>query len=210
MAERADQILLVEGKDDQHVIWALLEYHGVAKVFKVHERGGVERLLESLPVQIKGSRSKTVGIVVDADRHLLSRWTSICSILNSLGYANIPKNAPPTGLITTHPHQPAFGAWIMPDNGLNGKLEDFVRLLIPSEDRLQVFVADMLSRLPPDIRLFADKDHIKAFMHAWLALQARPGMPTGQSITARVLDPETAIAGTFIGWIRRLFSSEET
>ncbi len=85
-----------------------------------------------------------------------------------------------------------------------------MRLLIPSEDRLRVFVADMLSRLPPDIRFFADKDHIKAFMHAWLALQARPGMPMGQSITARVLDPETAIAGTFIGWIRRLFSSEET
>ncbi len=128
MAERADQILLVEGKDDQHVIWALLEYHGVAKVFKVHERGGVERLLESLPVQIKVSRSRTVGIVVDADHDLLSRWKSICSILNSLGYANIPENPPPTGLITTHPHQPAFGAWIMPDNGLNGKLTENWRI----------------------------------------------------------------------------------
>jgi len=77
------QILFVEGTDDQHVIWALLKHNGFPKTFSVEQKGGVENLLAVLPVQLKGSGVKAVGVVIDADTNLLARWSSIQTILKT-------------------------------------------------------------------------------------------------------------------------------
>jgi hypothetical protein len=51
----AKNLLLVEGKDDQHVFWNLLEHHRVPETFLVKEVEGVDnafdRLAETLEVQ---------------------------------------------------------------------------------------------------------------------------------------------------------------
>ena len=49
-----DQKLVVEGPDDQHVIWALCQHHDVAETFSVEttRSGGVEALLESIKVRL--------------------------------------------------------------------------------------------------------------------------------------------------------------
>ncbi len=48
-----DQRLVVEGPDDQHVIWALCQQHDVTETFSVEttKSGGVEALLESIKVR---------------------------------------------------------------------------------------------------------------------------------------------------------------
>ena len=66
--------LLVEGNDDQHVIWGLLARHNFPQVFDVEEKGGVENLLRVLPVQLKASGIVAVGAVLDADINLAARW----------------------------------------------------------------------------------------------------------------------------------------
>lgn len=45
--------LIVEGKNDQHVIWALCEQHDVEETFLVEDIGGVTDLLNSIPVRLK-------------------------------------------------------------------------------------------------------------------------------------------------------------
>jgi hypothetical protein len=98
------QQLLVEGKNDQHVIWALCEQHKLPETFSVEvpqedDAPGIEALLISLPLKLKEENLRTLGIVVDADRDLFARWQAVRDRLNVSGYQHIPKY-PPAGLRT--------------------------------------------------------------------------------------------------------------
>ncbi|MEQ9549678.1 MAG: DUF3226 domain-containing protein [Coleofasciculus sp. G3-WIS-01] len=67
--------LLVEGKNDRHVIWALCNQYQLPETFSVEvaeEKGteGIEALLAGLPARI-------LGIVVDTDQNLLARWQAV-------------------------------------------------------------------------------------------------------------------------------------
>ena len=72
-------ILLVEGKDDEHVLKHICGNRALGNLFqKVKSHGSVESLLESIPIQLKaGEEGDIVGIVVDADTDLTARWQSI-------------------------------------------------------------------------------------------------------------------------------------
>jgi len=61
------QILLVEGNDDQHVIWALLEKYAIPETFSVVDSKGIDNLFIQLPVRFKQSGIRTIGIIIDAD-----------------------------------------------------------------------------------------------------------------------------------------------
>ena len=144
------QQLLVEGKDDRHVIWALCEKYQVPETFSVEvpteekgtteEKGnGITVLLDGLPDRLRQKNLCTLGIVVDADRNLMGRWQAVSNRLNIVGYENIPKIPPPDGWVYIPPNSdlPKVGVWLMPDNQLPGMLEDFVAHLIPPEDKLR-------------------------------------------------------------------------
>jgi len=135
------QQLLVEGKNDQHVIWALCKKYQVPETFSVEvpteEDGqGIEVLLEGLSARLKENNLLTLGIVVDADRDLLARWQSVRYRLSASGYQNIPEAPPPEGWVYAPPDLPKVGVWLMPNNQLPGMLEDFVAHLIPPDDVL--------------------------------------------------------------------------
>ncbi|MEL6788555.1 MAG: DUF3226 domain-containing protein [Cyanobacteria bacterium J06607_15] len=51
---------------------------------------------------------------------------------------------------------------------------------------------------------------LKVFIHSWLALQKKPGMPMGQAITAKALAYDSAIAFQFISWLKNLFVLSES
>ena len=85
--------LLVEGKNDQHVIWALCNQHQLPENFSVEipeekGTGGIEALLDQLPARLDEPNLQTLGIVVDADQDLLARWQSVANRLNTIGYQN--------------------------------------------------------------------------------------------------------------------------
>lgn len=78
--------LLVEGNDDQHVVWALCEKHNIPESFDVIDCESVENVLKAFEVRLKiADNNQRIGIVVDADINLKSRWDSIVSVLKKTG-----------------------------------------------------------------------------------------------------------------------------
>jgi hypothetical protein len=209
-----DQILIVEGPDDQHVIWALCAQHQLPQTFEVSLAGkntGKEAVLADFPIQLKNNKWKTVAIVIDADQDTAASWQAVRDRLITAGYTNVPKQPPQSGLILASeesPEQylPRFGVWLMPDNQTTGILEDFIRQLIPANDPLKPEADRILNELESaKIQQYAAKDRAKAFIHTWLAWQESPGRPMGQTITAKVLEKDAPIAATFTDWLRKLF-----
>ena len=120
--------LLVEGNNDRHVVWALCEQHQVPQTFSVviarEDNGGVEALLKSIPVRLKVSGLRALGIILDADQNLASRWAAVCERLRQAGYSDLPPNPEPNGSIIAVDQMPRIGIWLMPNNNLPGMLEN--------------------------------------------------------------------------------------
>ena len=206
------KILLVEGKDDEHVMRHICGNRGVPHLDEVKPLGDVTKLLENIPVQIKASNEKgdVVGVVIDADTHLDSRWQAIRARLTQIGYKNVPKLPDPDGTILEPTHRsllPKAGIWIMPDNKTPGILEDFLHFLVRQPDALLDHVTASVNSVPK--QRFSDQDKPKAVIHTWLAWQKEPGLPYGTAITARFLDPDVAQADILVCWLERLFHQPE-
>ena len=58
-----------------------------------------------------------------------------------------------------------------------------------------------------ELHLYSLTHRPKALIHAWLALQEKPGMPMGQAITAKALSEDSAVARIFINWLNNLFNA---
>ena len=86
--ERFNKKLLVEGNDDQHVVWALCEKFQVDEIFDVVDCEGIENLLMTeIPLRLRGSEAKALGILVDADVKIEDRWRSIQKCLSDAGFS---------------------------------------------------------------------------------------------------------------------------
>jgi hypothetical protein len=203
VADRA--VLLVEGKNDEHVFYSLLEFHGIPEVFRIKDKQGIDNLLNTLDVELLASELERLGIVIDADTDLASRWQRITNILSVSGYSRIPPSPEHTGTIITEAGRPTVGIWLMPDNDLPGMLENFVSFLIPANDSLWNRVVNCIDNVPEGERKFPVQHLIKAQLHTWLAWQNDPGAPLGLAITKRYLEADAPHARTLIEWIRRLF-----
>ncbi|MCB9078208.1 MAG: hypothetical protein H6631_11485 [Anaerolineaceae bacterium] len=204
--------LLVEGNNDRHVIWALCEQHSVPETFSVEipkeDNGGVEALLKSIPVRLKISGLRALGIILDADQSLGGRWDAVCERFRQAGYSDLPSTPEPNGSIIEVGQMPRIGIWLMPNNHLPGMLENFVSYLIPDDDLLATKVEDILHQIESeDLNKYSLSHHQKAFIHAWLAWQKTPGQPMGQAITAQVLNHNQPLAQAFTKWLNLLFNS---
>ncbi|GAB4443558.1 MAG: hypothetical protein Fur0044_39860 [Anaerolineae bacterium] len=211
--------LLVEGKNDQHVIWALCEMHQVPETFDVIvpgavddvengkiKGGGIGALLEDIPIRLKEPGLQSLGIIIDADEDVQARWNSIRDRLQRVGY-EVPAQPVQNGFILALPNRPQVGLWVMPDNQLPGMLEDFVSHLIPPKDRLKPIAEKTLQSIEKKKLNLYRSHRSKALIHTWLAWQEMPGMPIGQAITAQVLLHNQPLANRFVDWLRNLFES---
>ena len=91
--------LLVEGVNDKHVLWALLRHHQLPENFEVRDKTGYENLRDTLEVELLGSGTQCIGILVDTDTNITNRWTSLRNVLIQAGYENLPVNPDPQGTI---------------------------------------------------------------------------------------------------------------
>jgi hypothetical protein len=204
--------LLVEGKNDRHVIWALCLTHQLPETFSVEvanadETEGIEALLNGLPLKLKEKNLEILGIVVDADQDLAARWQAVKTRLKASGYQNIPETPPHQGWIHTEAELPKIGVWLMPNNQFPGMLEDFVTCCIPNNDRLLPKAELVLQEIEQaNLNLYTLIHKPKALIHTWLAWREKPGMPMGQAITARVLNYDSALAIAFVEWLKSLFN----
>ena len=208
--------LYVEGRDDQWSVIALMGVNGITLRENcgpviIQPTDSVSAMLEGLITFIKNAQSKRlpIGFMLDIDCDLSARWEGIKSKLVRAGYI-VPADAlSPDGVILQLPNAPV-GFWLMPDNQRHsGKLEDFLRTLIPSDDKSIVFAKDYTKNISQGVPVesrFRDVDVEKAEMSSWLAVQNPPGLPYGTAITARILSPTSIVATRFVSWFRRLYN----
>lgn len=202
-----DNKLLVEGKDDQHIIWTLCRKFRIQETFNVVDLEGIDNLIEDLSVRPRQADITCLGIVVDADSDISKRWNQLKKVLSRSGY-RLPSKPDATGTIIAADDLPRVGIWLMPNNQAAGMLEDFVRLLVPEGDERLVLAEKTLATLEGrHWQRYAPNHHSKALIHTWLAWQESSGAPLGQAVTKKYLTTDTDLCQRFTQWLNQLFNA---
>lgn len=197
------QYLLVEGKDDQNVIWALCKKFRLSQNFSVEDSQGFENMLPEISVRLKQADIQTLGIVVDADTKIEGRWQSLKSEL-AKSNISLPCSISQEGFIQDY-EDIRVGIWIMPNNKISGMIEDFIEFLIPKDDKLMPFVDKHLDEIEKQgLNKYSQTHKSKTRIHAWLALQEKY-TPMGQAITVNYLTTDEENCKVFLSWLKKLF-----
>lgn len=199
-------LLLVEGRDDKHVIGSLLLRNGIdieKSGINIQEEDCFDKLKQGIGARLKTSRLKSLGVIVDADTDLGSRWDSIRDTFRK-NEINFDTALSPEGAISTSKTGIRVGVWVMPDNQLPGMLEDFVQLLIRNDDKLLPCAKDSVERAVAIERRFSSYHQSKAIIHTWLSWQPEPGLKMGQAINRKYIGVDESAASKFMTWVRNL------
>ena len=197
-----EQILLVEGNTDKFVIEKLRDDAHLPKNFDISAKDSVDKLIESISAEIVTSKG-TIGILVDADENLQSRWDAIKNRLSNK--YTVPDKLPTEGLIIEG-HDKKIGVWIMPNNKLTGMLEDFIAMLVPKNDPLMPIVDSTLTYLETkELNLYTQIHKPKTKIRTWLAWQKDPDTSMGTAISKHILETEQDICQNFVEWLQKLF-----
>jgi|SRR5271165_1096337 len=81
--------------------------------------------LAEIKTEFQASGLAALGIVLDAEQNPSSVWGRVSPFLQET-FSTIPNFFPPEGLVVQHQDGRRFGMWVMPDNQLQGMLEDFL------------------------------------------------------------------------------------
>ena len=209
MSRTKSKQLLVEGNDDMHVVLALCEKFNLKENFDIIDLEGIDTLLKNIPVRLKTDNLETLGIIIDADKNISAQWEKLKKIFANSGYAT-DGILSLDGFIQKNPDGIKIGVWIMPNNHLPGMLEDFIKFLIPPDDKLMSVVQAHLENIEENNLNKYNKEiyKSKALVHSWLAVQENPGTPLGQSITKKYLTTDSETCSIFINWLKELYEDE--
>ncbi len=203
MADREpERVLLVEGRDDKHVVLQLCLRSNAMPSFDILDKGGIDGLLKSIGLEIKVSGRKAVGILADANDNPQGRWDALKTRLEKLGFEP-PANPDPGGTVLSG--SPRIGIWLWPDNERPGELEDFVEAMIPQCDPVWPLSEDYIDGIPQPDRRFKAGKTLKAKLYAWLATRENPRR-MGAAIGTHELDVDGSLAERFAAWLRQLFA----
>ena len=198
-----ERVLLVEGQNDKHVVRHLwYRYNQADPEFYISVKGNVEKLIQGIRGEILSETRTVVGILVDADDYPESRWQAVSNRLTEAGIT--PPNKP-TSSGTIIEGNPRVGVWMMPDNELDGELENFIEKMIPSSDPVWPLSVAYIDGIPQSDRKFADGKILRAKVHAWLAARKDP-RPMGTAIRAGDLDVNVTVSLAFANWLQALFN----
>lgn len=202
-------LLLVEGNDDKHVVEHIWRRHQPESdsllPFEIEDKGGYPNVLGSISAELKVPDRENLGILVDADDCVISRWQEVVNQVNKLSnlHGRLPERPEKSGTIidTTRLR---IGIWLMPNNYSPGELEDFIRELIPGKDPTWPRAKHYIKGIPREERKFRPQKKLRAKIHAWLATREDPRR-MGQAIRTHDLNAEAPLAQTFYDWLCRLF-----
>lgn len=202
-------VVLVEGKNDCHVILALRKHYSLSDEFGLFDCGSDEKLLKRVKsLLVSSQRPEVIAIILDADNPDLSaKWASVKGCLEKEGYV-VPSKPDLEGTIVRQDNMPTIGVWLMPDNNVDGMLEDFCAQLAPQD--AMSFAGDCVkSAEDKNFSSFIPNHRSKAEVHTYLAWQDEPGRPLGQAITAKCLNADHPIAKKFADFLERLFGRKD-
>jgi hypothetical protein len=201
-----DKVLLVEGDNDCHVVMSLCVAHKIPETFGIYQCGSDDQVLKRLNALIsRPSPPQTIGVMLDVDLSLDTRWESIRKKLRHYHYT-FPDSPDPNGtILESSTEEPKLGFWLMPNNLDLGMLEYFCAELA---DRSCLEFASECVELARNRQLTTFKaQHLsKAIIHTYLAWQDEPGFPLGMAIKKKSLNSQTDIAIKFTQWLTQLFA----
>jgi hypothetical protein len=208
--------LLVEGKDDLNVVMSIAMKKMIPETFEIIDTQGYENLRGGLTTRIRNAGLDTLGLIVDADLDISGRWQSLKAVFEhpEFGY-ELPNTPQYGGTIVTHSDientifPQKIGVWLMPDNKKAGMLEDFLRMIVQSNDILMPLAEESIDNVQAKVveaERFSDIHQSKALMHTWLAWQNEPGKPFGQAFTRSYFDKNAELVNAFADWLTMLFS----
>ena len=199
--------LYMEGPDDEHVIGHLLIRRGSDPegLPEFVDSGGKQGVLDAIRVSIGAGTGRSVGFVVDANDDPDATWRAACQRLRGAG-VDVPDRIPQDGFVgESTDFGTRVGVWLMPDNRQSGALEDFLKELIETGDRLLPHAQAATTAAKGLGAQFPSVDAKKAVLHTWLAWQREPGRPYGVAIKAHYLGDDSDAARRFALWFGRVF-----
>ena len=197
------KLLLVEGQDDKHVAEHLRRRLASDLTFQCEDKGGSGPLLDAIDVEIATDGRVALGIVMDANDDLATRWQAIGHRLRGTD-VQLPEQPAHGGTVIDS--EPRVGVWLMPDNATPGELENFVAELVPKDDPVWPLAERYIDGIPSEHRPFSPRKELRAKLHAWLATRQEP-RKMGAAIGTAELDAGGALAGQFADWLRTLFGA---
>lgn len=206
-----ENILLVEGPNDGGVITGLLCKNSVIiPNFRIITCIGIENLLAKLDLYLKNSSAyNVIGVVVDADNSVESRWQQLRDRLaktKKYDCRRMPLNIEGMVIEPMEPEDATVGFWIMPDNKYQGTLENFLLDMIPEGDELMKEVErELLFLENENLNRYKDKYRNKAKVHTYLSWEENPGCSLNTAIVSSILNSKTELANIFVGWLKKLF-----
>ena len=211
----ADQrsCLYVEGKDDSQALLHVLATRGMsldAPWFpRIKETNGVDGLLAGMEIAIRFGTGRAAGFVLDADASPKDRWRAVESRLVSVGLTP-PSDLPTAGYVDfCDSFRTRTGIWLMPDNGREGALENFLIDLIHPTDPLLSHARSATSQARELGAQFPLSATRKAELRSWLAWCEEPGLPYGTAIKAGYFPHESPDCEAFMTWFRELFNPQD-
>lgn len=207
---KGKKLLLVEGTNDCHVIWSLCQHFSTPETFQVYVCGSDENVIKRANGMLAAPHDmETIGICLDADNpNLKGKWDAVSNKLINHGYTP-PEKPEKGGTILIQKGMPKIGIWLMPDNDIDGMLEDFCLQLAPA-NAITYAQECVKAALEQGHSSFTKTHHSKATVHTYLAWQDEPGMPLGLAITAKALNPSNGLAATFNEFLIKLFDPENS
>ena len=184
-----------------HVVRHIRQSDSLMPTFCIRRKGSIDELLRSIRGEILAEGRTAVGILVDANDNLQSRWQAVEGRLQAAGIT-LPAGPAVGGTIIDG--RPRVGVWLMPDNESPGELEDFIAEMIPSGDPVWPLSETYIDSIPENHRKFAAGKILRAKVHAWLAARERP-RPMGLAIGTRDLKTDGTDTQRFVDWLRKLF-----
>lgn len=78
--------LLLEGPDDLHFVKNLLFNYDMHDDFEIKPKDGITKLLSGLGDELEATDLSCLGVIVDADTEMASRWARLQNELREAGY----------------------------------------------------------------------------------------------------------------------------
>ncbi|HIH86657.1 MAG TPA: hypothetical protein HA304_01985 [Methanosarcinales archaeon] len=102
-----------------------------------------------------------------------------------------------------------FGLWVMPNNGDEGMLEDWIKSCVhPNENQLFAHAKTVVDTLP--LTKFKPIHISKAEVATWLAWQKQPGHGLYRAVEDQLIDTNSALFQELSFWLTHIYSSEDT
>jgi len=204
--------LLCEGSSDVYFIASLkdklgLQIHPTGEPTTANPIGeGVDFVYNRLPNLFVLPDVQAIGVVVDADSNLPSKYNRI----KELVFQSTGETIPPIteNGIVVQLDKIRFGLWFWPDNQRNGDLETLLHDLIPVSDKaFNISKSAVQTVLENNLTSLKEKDQRKAEIYNWLSFQKEPGRPIGQSVANGTFKIDHSTIQAFKTWLKNLYTN---